>query len=68
LNDTLAVNVQGNRLIIRQVTDDFSLQPTAVTGKREFFLLGFNRDATVTITQSEPLPLRLLGMAMEVSI
>jgi hypothetical protein len=68
LNDTLAVNVQGNRLIIRQVNDDFSLQPTAVTGKREFFLLGFNRDATVTITQSEPLPLRLLGMAMEVSI
>jgi len=68
LNSTLAVNVQGNRLIIRQVTDDFSLQPTAVTGKREFFLLGFNRDATVIITQSEPLPLRLLGMAMEVSI
>ena len=68
LNSTLAVSVQGNRLIIRQVTDDFSLQPTAVTGKREFFLLGFNRDATVTITQTEPLPLRLLGMAMEVSI
>jgi len=68
LNSTLAVSVQGNRLIVRQVTDDFSLQPTAVTGKREFFLLGFNRDATVTITQTEPLPLRLLGMAMEVSI
>ena len=68
LNSTLAVSVQGNRLIIRQVTDDFSLQPSAVTGKKEFFLLGFNRDATVTITQTEPLPLRLLGMAMEVSI
>jgi len=68
LNSTLAVTVRGNRLIIRQVTDDFSLAPTAVTGKREFFLLGFNRDATVLITQSEPLPMRLLGLAMEVSV
>lgn len=68
LNNTLAVSIQGNRLIVRQVNDDFSTQPTAVTGKREFFLLGFNRDATVVINQSEPLPLRLLGMAMEVSI
>jgi hypothetical protein len=68
LNSTLAVSVSGNRLIIRQVTDDFSLTPTAVTGKREFFLLGFNRDATVLITQSEPLPMRLLGLAMEVSV
>lgn len=68
LNSTLSVSVKSNRLIIRQVTDDFSIQPTAVTGKREFFLLGFNRDATVSITQSEPLPVRLLGLAMEVSI
>jgi hypothetical protein len=68
LNSTLAVTVRGNRLIIRQVIDDFSLSPTAVTGKKEFFLLGFNRDATVLITQSEPLPMRLLGLAMEVSV
>lgn len=68
LNSTLAVSISGNRLIIRQVTDDFSISPTAVTGKREFFLLGFNRDATVVITQSEPLPMRLLGLAMEVSV
>jgi hypothetical protein len=67
LNSTLAVSVAGNRLIIRQVTDDFSVQPTAVTGKREFFLLGFNRDATVSITQTEPLPMRVLGLALEVS-
>ena len=68
LNSTLAVSVRDNRLIIRQVTDDFSIPPTAVTGKREFFLLGFNRDATVVVTQTEPLPMRLLGLAMEVSI
>ena len=68
LDNTLAVSVAGNKLIIKQVNDDFSLPPTAATGKREFFLLGFNRDATVAITQSEPLPMRLLGLAMEVSV
>lgn len=67
LNSTLAVSVAGNKLIVRQVTDDFSIQPTAVTGKREFFLLGFKRDATVIITQTEPLPMRVLGLALEVS-
>lgn len=68
LNETLSVSIQGNRLIIRQVNDDFSQQPTPVTGKREFFLLGYSRDASVTITQSEPLPLRLNGLVMEVSV
>lgn len=68
LNETLSVSIQGNRLIIRQVNDDFSIQPTPVTGKREFFLLGYYRDASVTITQSEPLPLRLNGLVMEVSV
>ena len=67
LNETLSVSIEGNKLILRQVTDDFSLAPTAITGKKEFFLLGYSRDASITITQSEPLPLRLLGLAMEVS-
>jgi len=67
LNSTLSVSVAGNRLIIRQVRDDFSNAPNPVTGKREFFLLGYNRDATITVTQTEPLPMRVLGLAMEVS-
>lgn len=68
LNSTLSVSVAGNRLIIRQVRDDFSNAPNPVTGKREFFLLGYNRDATITVTQTEPLPMRVLGLAMEVSV
>lgn len=67
LNSTLSVSISGNRLIIRQVRDDFSNAPDPVTGKREFFLLGYKRDATITITQTEPLPMRVLGLAMEVS-
>lgn len=67
LDETLAVSLQGNRLTVRQVRDDFSQSPLPVSGKREFHLLGFNRDATVSVTQTEPLPMRLLGVAMEVS-
>ncbi len=67
LNSTLSVSIAGNRLIVRQVRDDFSNAPDPVTGKREFFLLGYQRDATITVTQTEPLPMRVLGLAMEVS-
>ena len=65
LNSTLATTVSGTRLILRQVTDDLSLSPTPVTGKRDFYLLGYNKDATVTLTQSDPLPLRVTGLVME---
>ena len=65
LNSALATSVSGNRLVLRQVTDDLSLSPTPVTGKRDFYLLGYNKDATVTITQSDPLPVRVTGLIME---
>jgi len=68
LDSTLAVSVQNNRFILRQVRDDFDTPPDRFTGKTDFYLLGYQRDATVTVTQTEPLPLRLLGMAMEVSV
>lgn len=67
LDSTAAVTLAGNRLILRGVTDDMSQTPEAFTGVKEFFLLGYAREAQITITQAEPLPLRLLGMAMEVS-
>nr|BAR17513.1 protein of unknown function [uncultured Mediterranean phage uvMED] len=65
LNSALATSVSNNKLILRQVTDDLSQSPTAVTGKRDFYLLGYNKDATVSITQSDPLPLQVTGLIME---
>jgi len=65
LNTTLSVSVNGTNLLIRQVTDDFSLQQQPVTGKKEFRLLGYNRDPQVTISQSAPLPMQVNGLIAE---
>lgn len=67
LLDTLSVSVNNKRLVIRTVTDDFSLDRTPVTGKREFRLLGYSKDPTVKITQTAPLSLQVNGIVAEVS-
>jgi len=68
LNESLNVKTKGTNLLIRRVTDDFSLEPTAVTERREIYLLGWGKDGTVTITQDEPLPLTLNGVMLEVEV
>ena len=65
LVDTLSVSVNDKKLVIRQVTDDLSLGRNAVTGKKEFRLLGYSRDPQVTITQNAPLPLQVNGFVAE---
>lgn len=59
--------VEGQRLIIRQVTDDLSEDPTPFTGKKEFALKGYSRDAQVTVEQEVPLPLTVLGFNLEIA-
>ena len=39
---------------------------TAVTGKREFRLLGYSRDPQITITQSAPLSAQINSIVAEV--
>ena len=67
LVSTLSVSVNSTDLIIRNVTDDMSLERTAVTGKEEFRLLGYARDPRVTVSQSFPFDLQVNGMVMEVA-
>jgi hypothetical protein len=69
--DTLNVALQAGdksakSLVIRQVNFDVTQSVAKVTGKKEFYFLGYDREPTVKITQTEPLPLKLLGMAVEV--
>ncbi len=74
LFDTSAVSVQGPNtgsttrdLVIRNVSDDMSLDRTSVTGKEEFRMLGYSRDPRVTISQSFPLDMQINGMIVEVA-
>jgi hypothetical protein len=67
LLDTLSVSVNGKRLVITTVADDFSQDRTKVTGKKEFRLLGYSKDPTVKITQTAPLSLQVNGIVAEVS-
>lgn len=65
LNSTLSCSVNGTSLVIRNVTDDLSLQQSAFTGKKEFRLLGYSRDPQITITQTAPLNLQVNGLVAE---
>ena len=65
LNSTLSCSVNGTSMVVRNVTDDLSQQQQAFTGKKEFRLLGYNRDPQITITQNAPLDLQLNGLIAE---
>ena len=71
VSDTLNIALQASdktakNLIIRQVDFNVGQSVSSVTGKKEFYFLGYDRSPTVKVTQTEPLPLKLLGMALEV--
>ena len=65
---TLNVKAGGTKILIRQVTDDFSQEPTTVTERKEVYLLGWGKLGRVDITQDEPLPLTLNGVMLEVEV
>jgi len=68
LNNTLSVSVNNKPLEILNVTDDFSLARTAITGKKEIRLLGYSRDPQLTITQRAPLSIQINSVIAEVQI
>ena len=68
LNETLDVKTKGTSILIRRVTDDFSQDPTAITERKEVYLLGWGKEGTVTITQDQPLPLTINGLLLEVEV
>jgi hypothetical protein len=67
LTNTLSCSVNSKNLIIRQVTDDLSEDRTAITGKKEFRLLGYSKDPQITISQSAPLSLQVNSLIAEVT-
>tara|TARA_S200002703_G_scaffold140280_1_gene131450 strand:+ start:593 stop:2800 length:2208 start_codon:yes stop_codon:yes gene_type:complete len=70
--DTLDVSLKSpntasaHELVILQSGFTVGSDLTKQTGKREFYFLGYDKSPTVTVTQNDPLPLKVLGMALEV--
>ena len=60
--DTYSIKVNDDSLILRQVTDDFSDERTAATGKKEFRFLGYSKDPSIKISQNYPLKLEVNGL------
>ena len=60
--------VDGQPLLVRNVTDDLSEDPTAFEGKREFTKLGWGRDPTITFTQDAPQKCTILGIIYKVMV
>ena len=65
LDSSLSSTLEGSQITLRQVTDDFSIAPSAFTGLKEFYVLGYKRDNSISITQTDPLPMRITGLIME---
>ena len=71
LNSTLNMTVKAadktsKSLIVQQVSDTVGDDLVAVTSKKEFFFLGYSKSPTITISQNDPLPIKILGMSVEV--
>lgn len=70
LFETKSLNVQNREIAFRRFGGGVLDQPPeAFTGlKRVDALLGYDRDGTITITQSAPLPMTVLGIEYKVSV
>lgn len=68
LYQSVTVDVDNTSILVRNVTDDLSLDISAQTKQEEIWLLGWSRSPTVTLTHNRPLPLTINGMVVEVEI
>ena len=71
LNSALNMNVKAadstsKSLIVQQVSFSGGSDLVPFTSKKEFFFMGYDTSPTITISQDQPLPLKILGMNVEV--
>lgn len=70
VNSALDVNVKAannsaHELLITPLNFTIGSDMVAVTGKKEFNFLGYSKNPTITVSQNDPLPLKVLAMAIE---
>ncbi len=63
---TLAIQLEGQRVLTFQAGVDWSVRPDAITGMRKFYLLGYDERPTLTIVNDVPLPCEALSLGAEV--
>jgi hypothetical protein len=68
LNDTMTLDVVSDDLLVRQVDDDLSLDPDAISEEREFSLSGYSIDGTFTLILEDPLPATILGYQLTIGV
>jgi hypothetical protein len=75
LDETVDVTVQGQRLVLRGVADEVGTPPPKAGGRdgargprRAFRLLGWTRDGVIELGQDAPMPVRVLGLLVEVLV
>ena len=66
VSSTFNLKVNTMDVIINTTTIDTSSGISSFTGKKDVFFLGYNNEPAIDITQSAPLPLRILGITSEV--
>ena len=55
-------SANGFTLQAYQLSDDISLPPPLKNGPQRFQFMGWSREPTITITQADPLPLKILAV------
>ena len=67
LNMTIkAADNTAKSLVVQQLGFTIGSDLTPVTERKEFYFLGYSKEPTITISQTDPLPMKILGMTMEV--
>lgn len=61
-----AADTTAKSLVVQQVNFTGGSDLTPITSKKEFFFLGYDKSPTVTLSQDDPLPIKILGMSVEV--
>jgi hypothetical protein len=66
LSATYNILVNGNNIPIGTGPNDNTTGMQNFTGKKNVFTLGYSNEPNLEITQSVPLPMRILGITTEV--
>tara|TARA_R100000951_G_scaffold115184_2_gene122453 strand:+ start:2602 stop:5061 length:2460 start_codon:yes stop_codon:yes gene_type:complete len=66
LSTTYNVTINSNQVLIGSNPNDDTTGLQSLTGKKEVHTLGYELDPTLTVSQTAPLPMRVLGITSEV--